>query len=89
MAEVLTLVENDAPTGVDEDVVKFAQRLLQSARDGDFQGVAIVTVQVSPEGVVTAVGNGYEGVGIKEHRHTAIGGVLALQDRMVRELLER
>jgi len=82
------LVENEPVATADEEVVRFCQRMLQSARDGDFHGIAVTTVQLDGERV-TAVGSGYAGRGMTEHRHTALGGVVDLQARLARDLLEQ
>lgn len=72
------------PTPVDEEVVALLESLLDGARTGRFNGIAVVTIESPALGAYTGVGTAYAGIGVKGGVHTALGGVDVLHERLLR-----
>jgi hypothetical protein len=72
----------------DPDVVSLLELLLERARAGEFNGLAVVTVELVGAGQVVGVGNAYAGQGIRQSVHSALGGVEVLRQRLGAGLVE-
>jgi hypothetical protein len=68
-------------------VVAKLEQLLEEAKAGQFNGLAFATVTSPHTGSYTEVGTGWEGAGVLQNSHTAVGAVSGLHYRMMRDLL--
>lgn len=73
---------------VDQEVIALLESLLAHAKAGEFNGIAVATVQLAGAGQAINVGSAYAGEGILQARHTALGAAEALKQRIGRNLIE-
>lgn len=86
--EIIQLVAPQPPSPVDEQCVALLERLLMDARAGEFNGIACITVTSDRAGAYSALGTMFDGEGIRQNAHTAIGGCEVLKKRMLDKLFE-
>lgn len=86
--EVIKLVAPRPPSPVDDRCIALLERLLADARAGEFNGIACITVTSDRAGSYTALGTSFDGSGIEQNAHTAIGGCEVLKKRMLDKLFE-
>lgn len=73
------------PLPVDPEVVAFCEKLVERAKAGEFNGIAIVTMTCPNVGHYIACGTAWAGE-IGSSAHTAVGGVEVLKHRMLSDL---
>lgn len=86
MSNVIKLVEAGPPSPVDERVIALLERLLADAKAGAFNGIACITVTSDHAGSYSALGTSWDGAGIDQNAHTALGGCEVLKKRMLDKL---
>lgn len=85
--QVLKLVTGTvAPSPVDADCVALLEKLLADAKAGEFNGIACMTITSDHCGAYTALGTSFDGAGIIQNAHTAVGGCEVLKKRMLDRL---
>lgn len=86
---ILKLVTNTVPPSpVDDRVISLLERLLEDAKAGQFNGIACVTVTSHAAGAYSALGTSWDGAGIEQNAHTAVGGLEVLKRRMLDKLFD-
>jgi hypothetical protein len=85
-ADVIQLVAPQPPSPVDERCIALLEKLLADARAGEFNGIACITVTSDHAGSYTALGTSFDGAGIEQNAHTALGGCEVLKKRMLDKL---
>lgn len=68
---------------IDEATVKYIEDMLDRARQGEIQGVAMVTIESTGAGTVLSCGTGWAGEGMKQNVHAAIGAASHLHARLL------
>lgn len=86
--KIVHLVPSSPPSAVDGAVVGLLERMLADARAGHFNGVAIITITSDQSGAYSALGTAFEGAGVHQNAHTAVGGCEVLKRRMLEALFE-
>ena len=86
--EVVKLVAPQPPSPVDEKVVALLEQLLADAKAGEFNGIACITITSDHAGSYSALGTSWDGAGIDQNAHTAVGGCEVLKKRMMDKLFE-
>lgn len=84
--EVIKLVALRSPSPVDERCVALLERLLADARAGQFNGIACFTITSDHAGSYSALGTSFDGDGIEQNAHTAVGGCEVLKRRLLDKL---
>jgi hypothetical protein len=87
-AEVVQLVAPQPPSPVDERCVGLLENLLVAARAGQFNGIAVITITSDRSGAYSALSTMFEGDGLEQNAHTAVGGCEVLKRRMLDKLFE-
>lgn len=88
-ADVVRLSTATKPvTKVDPDVVRVLENLLARAKEGEFQGVLICTVQTDGAGSLVGCGHAYVGEGVMQNVHAAVGTLETLKLRFMNNTLE-
>lgn len=86
-ANVVKLVASTPPSPVDSECVALLEKMLAAAKEGKFNGVALMTVTSDRVGSYSALGTSFAGQGVYQNAHTAIGGCTVLGRRLERALL--
>jgi len=88
-ADVVTLRTVDKPaTAVDDAVVEKLTEFLGRAKNGEFNGVALLTVEADGAGSVVSVGTTWAGQGVEQNVHAVIGGIEVLKERWMRDRVQ-
>jgi hypothetical protein len=85
-SNILKLVTPGPPAPVDENCVALLERLLADAKAGEFNGIACITITSDNAGAYSALGTSFDGAGIHQNAHTAVGGCEVLKRRMLDKL---
>lgn len=84
---VLTLITpTTPPAAVDPETIRFLENLLASAKAGEINGVAVVTITSPHVGAYIGCGTCWAGDAVRQSVHTMLGGVDVLKQRMLNEL---
>lgn len=71
---------------VDQATVEYLEIMLERARQGEIQGVAMVTVESTGAGTLLSCGTGWAGEGLAQNVHAAIGAASHLHARLLGRL---
>lgn len=85
-AAVIQLVVPRPPAPVDEQCIALLERLLADAKAGQFNGIACITITSDHAGSYSALGTSFDGAGIEQNAHTAVGGCEVLKRRLLDKL---
>ncbi len=85
-ADVIQLVAPQPPSPVDERCIALLENLLTAAKAGQFNGIAAITITSDHAGSYSGLATVFEGEGIEQNVHTALGGCDVLKKRMLDKL---
>jgi len=84
VSEPIKLVTPTEPIrAADPATIAYIEQLLDRAKGGQFNGIAIVTITSPHPGAYDLCGTGYAGAGLVANVHTVLGGISVLHARLM------
>lgn len=84
MSEPIKLVTPTEPMrAADPATIAYIEEMLDRAKDGQFNGIAVVTITSPRSGSYDLCGTGFAGAGLEANVHTVLGGIDVLHARLM------